>query len=145
MLVNDVVARIDGRVVNLARRVKGAAELAELVKQNSLPQVTPAAFVLPLGFRYIGGEAGAGMYTQDNNRIVSVVIIVKVADDKTGAKALPTIAELEEDVINAVAGWAPGDEVGVFVAMKGELVSLSAGAVIYQIDFAIQEQLRIAS
>lgn len=145
MQVDDAIVRLEAQVPALARRVEGAAELSELVRKNNLPQQTPAAFVLPLGLR--GGEAdtSAGIFRQSFDETIAVVLIIESAGDATGGKALPTIHALIWAVIAAIAGWAPADEIGVFRLMRGQLVSMSRGIVIYQLDFAIQDQLRITS
>ena len=144
MLVDDAVTRLKDQVDALAERVEGALELAEMVRRNALPNVTPQAYVVPLGFRPLGsGEASAGAFTQDIDEIVGVVLIARVAGDVTGRKALPTLGPLIDAVVAALAGWAPNDDVtGVFRLQRGALVSLAAGVVIYQLDFAIQDQLR---
>ena len=46
-------------------------------------------------------------------------------------------------LIEAIVGWAPENSVGVFRFVRAELVSSSQGTFIYQIDFAIADQLRI--
>jgi hypothetical protein len=144
MLVNDVIARLDDRVADLKGRIEGAAELSALIRDGALPPVLPAAFVVPLGLRPGQVDAAAGLFRQDVDEVVGVVLITDAPGDVTGAGALPTIGELIKDTIEAVCGFAPGDEVGVFRLSRGALVSLNAGTVIYQLDFAIADQLRIA-
>lgn len=143
MRLDAVIDRIGATVPALSGRVEGAAELSALVKSGNLPQQMPAAFVLPLGLRGGQAEAATGIFIQSFEDTISVVIVEEAAGDATGAIALPTIDTLAWSIIAAVCGWAPGDEVGVFRLARGQLVSLSAGAVIYQLDFAIQDQLRI--
>ena len=57
-------------------------------------------------------------------------------------------------VIFALAGWAPEDSdpetdgtdpIGVLVLRRGRVNSLDAGTVFYQLDFAIQQQVRVIS
>lgn len=132
----------------LANRVFGAAKLAELLKQGAVPQGTPAAFVLPLGLR--GGTANAvsGLFRQGLQRLVGIVLVVRNQGDGTGEKALVELDPLIEAVIDLLAGWGPDDDqggaFGVFALARGELVSIEAGTIIYQLDFAIDDQLRIA-
>jgi hypothetical protein len=45
-------------------------------------------------------------------------------------------------VLAALGGFDPAEAIGVLRLQRGELVSLNAGAVIYQLDFAILTQLR---
>lgn len=144
MLAADLVARIEERVEALAGRVEGAAELAELIRQNAWPQASPAAFVIPLGLTALSqGDAAAGAFTQAVGEMWGVLLVVRAAGDITGAKAWPKIDELVWQVIAAVCGWAPDDQTGVFRLARGGLVGASAGRVSYQLDFVIEDQVRI--
>ena len=144
MLVEDLVARLAGSVAALAGRVAGAAELSELVRQKALPQASPYAFVLPLGLiARSEGDAMAGAFVQGVDEMFAVVLFVRATGDVTGARALPTIDELVWAAIEAVCGWGPDAAIGVFRLARGQLLSAEAGAVIYQLDFAIQTQVRI--
>ncbi len=141
-MIPDVISRIASLVPELSGRIEGAASFAEMVKQNALPQVTPAAHVLPLGLIGGQGEAGAGFYTQAFEEVIGVMITLRTTG-ATGRAGLVTIDQLVSDVINAVAGWGPDAAVGVFRLLRGQLVSMSAGTMVYQIDFSILDQLRI--
>ncbi len=115
------------------------------MRDGNLPQVTPAAFVLPLGMRGGQPDAAAGMFRQFYDDVVAIVLVVEFAGDATGGRALPPIDALVRAIVDAMAGWGPGNQVGVFRLMAGRLVSVAAGTVIYQLDFAINDQLRIAT
>lgn len=128
----------------LANRVFGAARLAELLKQGAVPQATPVAFVIPLGLRGVSPDAVSGLFRQGLQRLVGVVLVVRNVGDGTGEKALVELDPLIEAVIDLLAGWAPDEAFGVFTLARGELVSIEAGTIIYQLDFAIDDQLRIA-
>lgn len=131
----------------IAGRIHPAAKLSELMARNQLPQMCPAAFVLPLGLR--GGEPDvlSGLYRQPLDRLEGVLLVVRAAGDATGAAALVQLEPLIDATIEAIAGWAPGDwddGFGIYRLVRGELVSLSAGTLTYQLDFSIDDQLRIA-
>jgi hypothetical protein len=143
MLLDTVRERIATLVPALGGRVEGAAELTELVRRDALPNVTPAAFVLPLGLRGGEADAAAGLYRQVYDEVIGVLLVIEVAGDATGATALPTIDALVSEVIAALIGWAPGEQVGVFRLERGQLVSLARGTVIYQLEFSIEDQLRV--
>ncbi|SMH42497.1 phage tail terminator protein [Mesorhizobium australicum] len=146
MLVSDLVTRIAGEIDALDDRVQGAAELSELVRRKALPQASPFAFVLPNGLIARNqGDAGAAAFTQMVDEVFAVVLFVRASGDVTGAKALPTIDALIWAVIEAVCGWGPDDAIGVFHMRRGQLLSAEAGAVIYQLDFGLQQQVRIIS
>lgn len=131
-------------IPTIAGRVHPAARLSELMRTNQLPQVCPAAFVLPLGIRGGTPDAVTGLYRQPIERIEGVVLVVRAAGDATGAVALQQLDPLVEATIEAVAGWAPSDDAfGTYRLSRGELVSLAAGTLTYQLDFAIEDQLRI--
>lgn len=156
MLVADLVARIGEEVADLKGRVRPAAELAELNRQKAMPQGPATAFVLPLGLRPMQhGQAVVNAYTQELMEVFAVVLVVRGAGDVTGGKALPTIDRLIWAVIAAVCGWAPDDAApepdtlpppfvtGVFQLVRGELLTADAGAIQYQLDFGLFQQLRI--
>jgi hypothetical protein len=146
MLVADLVTRLDAAVPQLTRRVEGAAELSELVKRKALPQASPFAFVLPLGLHAAShGDAAAGAFTQMVDEVFGVVLFVRASGDITGGRALPSIDTLVWAVIEAVCGWGPEDAIGVFHLRRGQLLSAEAGAVIYQLDFGLQSQVRIVA
>lgn len=129
----------------LAGRVHAAARLAELMARNGLPQVCPAAFVLPLGIGARKADAVTGMYRQSIDRLQGVVLVIRAAGDATGAAGLVQLDPLIEAVIAAVAGAEADSAIGgVFELAKGELASLGTGGTItYQLDFTVEDQLRI--
>lgn len=144
MLVADLATRIAAQVMALRSRVDEAAELSELVRRKALPQASPYAFVLPLGLHARDqGDAGAGAFTQIIDEVFAVVLFVRASGDLTGGRALPGIDTLVWAVIETVCGWGPEDAIGVFHLRRGQLLSAEAGAVIYQIDFGLQQQVRI--
>ncbi|MBI1201491.1 MAG: hypothetical protein GC182_03165 [Rhodopseudomonas sp.] len=142
-----VVSDVKGRVATVGgiRTVDEAADLAALIGEGQLPQQSPAAFVLPLGFN--GGEADVvtGLYRQAFNSVVAVVLVIQAPGDVKARKALATIDQLERDLCAVICGWAPAGAIGVFQATRGRLVSVANGLVIYQLEFALQDQLRITT
>lgn len=147
MYIDPVIARLGSQVGDLAGRIQGAAELTDLVNKNALPQVTPAAFVVPLGLiPRDQGDAGTGAFLQMVDEHVGVVLAVRVTGDPTGGRGLPAVGDLATAIIKALAGWEPDDDaIGVFRLVRAALVGMNAGLITYQIDFAIQTQLRITS
>lgn len=144
MRVDQLVDRIGAQVAVLSGRVRGAAELSELVRRKALPQASPFAFVLPLGLHARSdGDASASAFTQMVDETFAVIVFVRASGDVTGERTLPTIDGVGWDIIEAICGWAPDGAVGVFHLRRGQLLSAEAGAVIYQLDFAIQQQVRI--
>lgn len=143
MLTDDLITRIEAAVPALDGRAKEAADLSELVRRKALPQASATAFVLPLGLRPRSeGDAASGAFTQMLDEIVGVLLVVRAAGDASGAKALPQIGELVDALIAAIAGWGPDGAISVFRVARGQLLSAEAGAVMYQLDFSIQTQVR---
>ena len=48
-------------------------------------------------------------------------------------------------MIEAVCGWAPDDAIGVFELRSAELVGAKDGALIFQLEFTLNDQLRITT
>lgn len=137
-----VIDRLE-TIPTLARRIHGAAKLGELSEEGAIAAVGTSAFVLPLGLRGGAADAATGLYRQALDRLVGVVLVVRNVGDATGAKAQVEIDVLIETVIQLLAGWAPDEAFGVFTVARGELVSIKKGTITYQLDFAIEDQLRI--
>lgn len=142
-MITQIVERLKDRAPGLNTRVEGAAAFSALVKQGQLPQVTPAAHVIPVGLN--GGLVGsaANAFTQMTIETIGVIITVR-SNDQAGARGVEPIDALKTEVIEALAGWAPNEDMtGVFSLAGGNIVSVQAGAISYQLNFAIQDQLRI--
>ena len=149
MLADQVKTRLEENVTVLAGRVQHALDLSELIAREALPNGRYAAFVVPAGMRPQGnGESAAGAFTQSLDEVITIVLVINSAGDVTGAKAAPRVDELLWDVIPLIAGWAPADidsavYIGDFRFLRSQVLSLTKGAVICQVEFAIALQLRI--
>jgi len=144
-LVADVKARIEAEVTDLAGRVEEVADLAVLVQKGGLPNRSPVAFVVDLGFDGGAADAAVNAFRQRVDNAIGVILYVEAAGDLKRRRALPTIDALKDALLDAVCGWAPADAIGDFTVRRGRLLSVAAGGVLYQIDFAIQDQLRVMS
>lgn len=143
MQLAQVIIRLKAEVGAL-RSVEGAASLATLLQGQALPQHTPAAHVVPLGLRGGRVDAAAGAFTQIVEEVFGVVLTLR-SNSQTGARDLPDIDGLIRDVIEALAGWGPADAIDVLALQRGALISMTAGTIIYQLDFAMTDQVRIFS
>lgn len=141
--LDDIRHRIEALVPALVGRVENAGQFAQLIERNQLPQVTPAAFVLPGGLSGGAAEASAGIFIQSFDEVVSVVLADRVAGDAVGGKALDGMTPLVIDVVTAICGWGPDDAIGIFTLRSGELVGSQNGVLVFQLDFAMNDQLRI--
>lgn len=143
MLTDEVKTRIEDQVAALAGRVREAGDLAQLVRGGVIPPTPTSAFVVPLGLRARSeGDAGTGYFIQATDETVGVVLVVRAAGDARGDKALPGLGTLIDALVAAIAGWAPGDQIGVFRLSRGALLSAGDGMVVYQLDFSISDQVR---
>jgi hypothetical protein len=142
----DMLAKLGtliGSVPDLKNRIEQVADLAELIKRGALPNTPVTAYLVPTGLRPRSeGDAGAGYFTQSVDEHFAIVLVLRTAADVTGAKGLPKLNKLVWQVIEAVAGSDAPDAVGVFRFGGGQLHSLTAGALIYQVNFSIQLQIR---
>lgn len=138
-----VIARLQDQVTDL-RSVEGAAEYKALVDGDKVPQQDPAAYVIPLGLRGDRPDVVAGLFRQPIAESIGVVLFLR-GHDAHGAKALANVRPFIGSVIGAIAGWQSSDEIGVFQLSRGALIGIKAGLLSYQIDFAINDQLRIAT
>lgn len=143
--LDEVSARLAERVPALAGRLGHAGGFAQMIKAGQVPQQTPAGFVLPGGFGGGSVNAMTGMFVQDFTETVMLVVVVRVASDPLGTAALDEITPIVRDCIAALAGWGPADASGVFVLARGELVGATGGALMFEINFSLTDQLRITA
>ncbi len=143
-MIEAVIAQLKAEVPFLQGRVEGALDLANLINTRKLSPYGTIAHVIPLTLRGGAPDAATGIFRQSFDKSISVLISIRT-NDRNGKKALADLDPNLRAIIDAIAGWAPNDEVGVFRLVSGRVVSMTHGAFIYQIDFAIQDQLRIAN
>lgn len=141
-LIADVVEGLRERVPAFSGRVEGAADYAELLRTNRLPQVTPAAYVLPLGLQGQPGNASAGAFTQIIGENIGVLIMMRTTDASYDRQDL-TLDSLVVAVLRALSGRPAGAQIGILEMRRGNLVSMRQGMLVYQLDFSINDQLRI--
>lgn len=143
-MITEIINRLKTNAPAFNSRVAGAGSFAAMMQSKRLPSITPAAHVVPVSINGGKADAAAGAYTQDTSETFGVIFTVRSSDPIGGDKLEP-IDALKIEVINAIAGWAPSDEVGVFQLVSGTLRNITDGALVYQLDFRISDQLRILS
>jgi hypothetical protein len=143
-LAEHVIQRLKEEVPQLAGRVEGAAHLAQLMAANQLPQHTPAANVIATGLAGGTADASTGLFRQAFDQTVTVYLTFRNVQG-AGGNALDLFDDVKWAVIVALCGWAPNDTVGVFRLVRGQVVNMATGTLLYQIDIALGDQLRIAS
>ena len=143
MLLDEVKTRLALTMPDLAGRIEGAAEMAQMMAQGSLPTETPFAFVIPLALDGAQVIDATGVHMQATTETIGVVLIVEYAGDPSGAQALPDLVTLRDGVIQALAGWQPQGAIDCFQLRRARLLDLKAATVFYQIDFSIPGILRV--
>lgn len=136
MLADDVITRLKERVPTLQHRVEGVAGMA------NLPQHGPAARVLSSGLTGGTPNASSGYFVQPVDETVSVYLVFLNVQGM-GGNQLDLFDQVRSSVIEAICGWAPEDPVGVFRLVRGQIDRFESGTLVYRIDFAIGDQLRI--
>ena len=140
----QIIERLKAEVHDLQRRVEGAGSLAALMQKEAVPRVTPCAHVIPTSITApTRPPAISGGYVQAIDRGFAVILSLRV-HDPNGARALDEAASLIEAIIMALAGWEPSeDSIGIFEFRRAVLVAFDRGVAVYEIDFALPDQLRI--
>lgn len=139
-----IISRLTSTVPALAS-VEGAAELAALLA--SPPQVwnRTRAHVVPLGIR--GGAVldAAGAFVQAIDVAFAVYLSFPSHGDAKGGRKLDDVSALQNAVIATLCGWVPAG-----VTSQGEvrlgrayLAELKPGAIVYALEFAVSDHLRI--
>ncbi|ALF02053.1 MULTISPECIES: phage tail terminator protein [Salipiger] len=139
-----VVARLEAEIAELAHRIDGAAEFTRMMETKTLPSGGVRAYVLPTGIRGQRGDAVTGAFTQPITRTIAVVLLTRSVD-AAGERALSRLGAFVDEIIATLAGWAPSDEVGVFELRQASIIPTEHGLLGYQIEFSINDQLRIFS
>lgn len=143
-LVTAIIARLKAEVPEYGGRVEAAADLASQMRQNALPGVTPVAHVVPSGLTATGNTEVTGLFRQEVSREITVFVTLR-SHDQNGRAILDEVDVLIDRTVHAVAGWAPTGDTGVFHLRRARLLSFVAGAAVYEITFALPDQLRITS
>lgn len=144
MVTVEAQARIVAALPVLQGRIGTALQFSEAMRTGALGQVSPSAYLLPLGLRGGPADAAAGMFRQGLDRMLGVVLAVRSINDPLGSRVVDQFEPLIDAVIGAICGWAPESAIGVFKLARGELVSVAGGVATYQLDFSLDDQLRIA-
>jgi hypothetical protein len=139
MLAAAVRDRLLSEVEDLGGRVIPALDFAAMLARRQLPQVTPAAAVLPLGMRGGAVTATFGRFRQLVARRVAVVLVLR-APEPASARGTADLEALAEAVFAALAGWTPDDTTpGVVRLETGDLRSLEGGTLLYDLQFILDD------
>ncbi|MEL7113982.1 MAG: hypothetical protein AAGP08_00075 [Pseudomonadota bacterium] len=142
-MLASVEARLEAEVEDFHGRVSPARDFFALIARKDLPQHDLVAYVIPVGLQGGATDAASGLFRQEVTETVGVITMLQ--NRGRGAKALLRLPNLIDDVTRAIAGWGPDTAPGVFSLRRGALLRSDNSLVAYQLDFSIQDQLRIAS
>lgn len=142
-MIDNVVTRLSAQAPSLNGRVQMALDLTELLRSGRAVEAS-TAYVAPLGLQARSPATGATAFVQSFVEVVGVLLIV-TSHDRTGARALDQVRPMIFEVINALAGWEPGGKLGVFALRGARLLSIAGGRMAYQVDFTIEDEVRILS
>ncbi|MBP0483943.1 phage tail terminator protein [Sagittula salina] len=139
-MLNEVKARLEARCPECGE-IRLAAEWSRLMKSGRQPNGGVTTFLLPGDA--IGGKAelATGAFVQDIRDSVTVVTMLQSVDAR-GQRALDRITEHLGDIRAALAGWAPGETVGVFEFTRQRFVPETSGVMSVVTEFSITDQLR---
>jgi hypothetical protein len=155
MDLTPVIDRLADAVPHL-RSVEGAVELAAVMASRPQAAAGIAAHVVNTGLRGGAADAIAGAFTQDVEIAIAVILTISAPGDRKGARAGDQLGSITTQVINALAGWAPAsswhteedpeaETVGVFRLTRAAPLRVEPGIIVYAIEFAVSDQMRIHS
>ena len=142
-MIEAVIGRLKEQVPDLNDRVEEAAYLADLLKTGRVDRDN-VAIVVPSALQGGRADTGTGVFSQGVTETIAVVLITP-SHDRNHKVARNRMRPLSRAVITALVGWRPGDELGVFALRQGRIFSVAAGRLVFQIEFSIEDQLRVSS
>jgi hypothetical protein len=143
-MLAQVIDRLKQQATFLNGRVEGAADLVNLLETRKLSTYSATAHVIPFALRGGAADVATGLYRQQFDEAFSIILSIR-SNDANGKAILDDLRTHIMSIVTAIAGWAPTDEVGVFSLVNGRVLQMGQGAFIYEINFSIQDQLRITT
>ena len=143
MITSDQIITRLRQTVPVLGEIAGAIELAALLDSKPQPRPKPMAHVVPMGLRGGAADAASGVFRQQVDVMFAVFVTIASVNDPKGARAISTVDGLLADIIDALAGWGPADAPGVLRLVRSAPQQFAPGALVYAVEFAIQDQLRI--
>lgn len=124
------------------KRVEGAVELATVMKAGAAPNLTPAAYVVPLRESPGRNTRVNGPPLQEITEWVAVVTVVKKANDRTGQGANAELQAIRDDIRQVLFGFCPMGYTALELGPSG-LLSFENGVLWWQ-DVFIANRYREA-
>ncbi|WP_300535641.1 hypothetical protein [uncultured Mameliella sp.] len=144
-MLADIKTRLEARVVELDGRVGLASDFASVLRGGTAPRGGVNAYILPGTTTGLpAATLGAGLFIQPVRRGVSIATFLQSTDPR-GQRALDRLDDFLADIQQAICGWAPGDEVGVFELAVERPAPTQNGLMAFVTEFRITDQLRITT
>ena len=144
LAMQDIIDRLKAEVPALGA-IEGAIELAALLDSKPQAHAKPRAHVVPMGLKGGALQNGTGDFSQDIDVAFTVFLTFSAVADRRGQKAAVDVHALQTLVLAALCGWAPEEAVGVVRLLRAAPIDLRPGVLVYAIEFAVQDQLRIST
>ena len=119
-MIDAIMQRLLANAAGL-RSVQGALDLTRLLQSKGLPGEGPAAFVVPVGLRGGAVQDATGLFVQNTDETIGVVVVFRNVEAGARGAADP-VKPVIDAVIAALAGWGPEGAQDVF-----RLASLAEG------------------
>lgn len=140
-MIDEAIARLKSRQPDLKDRVYGAGALAALLAKTAMPEVTPVAYVVPMGFRSGKEAAVSGAYLQTQEAILGVMLCLR-SNDRNGQRALDSVQSFLTGIPLALAGWRAPTSIGACRPVRAFLAASREGTMWWQFEFSIPTQIR---
>lgn len=135
-----VIERLKQLPPAVLRSVDGIADMQAIMNSNRLPQITPAAHVVPAGLRAGARQDTAGGYVQPVVEVVGIVITIR-GNNAQGKAALADLKAIILPVMDHLIGWSP-EGFDQMEFSSGTTVRLDAEGLVYLLEFTIPTHLR---
>jgi hypothetical protein len=139
--VEAVIDRLKLLPPTVLRSVEGIADMQALMVAKRLPQVTPAAHVVPAGLQGLQPLDVAGGYIQQVMETVGVAVTLR-GNDTQGKGGIDRASLIIRAIIEQLSGWAPDDAFSQFQFSRGAVLSLDQEGLVYLLEFQTPFLLR---
>ncbi len=134
MKLSPVIAELRRRCPVFAKRVYGAAEFAAIDASTVLQM--PCAYVLPLGESADAFRLDTD-YRQGVEQSFGVVVYVKTGADEAGLMAYDKVEEIKDELMRAIAGWCPTEDVDEVIYEGASILDLNRARLAVQFEFNV--------
>lgn len=139
MKLTPIIATLRAHCPYFENRVAGAAQFKNLPEVGKL--LLPAAYVVP-GDDSPGENKSQTDYWQDLKEGFSVIVMVSNGRDERGQfAAFDVVDDVRKILFKALLGWNPEERGNPITYDGGTLLDLNRHELIYQFDFAVDNEL----